>query len=353
MKKQNKQIKKIKKEISKVPFSKTTLGDEEIKAISDCIKSGWVVLGDKSQEFEEKFAEYVGAKHAVFVDSGTSALFLAVQYLIKEGKIKRSMHVPSLTFTASAEVIENSGLAVQFEDVDLKSFCMDEDLRDSIGVHLTGNKCKSNSLIYDSAHRIERNDVKDSPATWCYSFYATKNITTVQGGMIATNDERAYNWFKLARDHGLDLGTKERYTGKYKQYDVTFIGYRVKGDDLRAVIGLEQLKKLPEMTEKRNAIVKKYNEAFDLEHKGNHVYPVLVDKRDKFMDKMAEDNIQVSVHFRPLHLMTGYSKYKVSLRNTEFIGERICSLPIFPQMTIKEQDYVIEKVLKTKLLCRK
>ncbi|MFX0211665.1 MAG: DegT/DnrJ/EryC1/StrS family aminotransferase, partial [Candidatus Hodarchaeota archaeon] len=228
----------------KIPFFRTSIGEEEKKALNDVIDSGWVVLGEKSQEFEEKFAEYVGANHAVFVDSGTSALFLAVQYLIKHDLIKRSMHVPSLTFTSTAEVVENSGLAIQFEDVDLKSMCMDMEFKDSIGVHLTGNRCKSPSLIYDSAHRIEYNDVKDSKAIWCYSFYATKNLTTVTGGMIVTNDKNVNDWMRMARDHGLDLGTKERYTGKYKQYDVKFVGYRVKGDDLRAVIGLEQLKKL-------------------------------------------------------------------------------------------------------------
>ncbi|KKM92066.1 hypothetical protein LCGC14_1222230, partial [marine sediment metagenome] len=128
----------------------------------------------------------------------------------------------------------------------------------------------------------------------------------------------------------------------------------VKGDDLRAVIGLEQLKKLPEITEKRNNLVKRYNGAFDLDNKGNHIYPILVNERDKFIEKMAEDNIQVSVHFKPLHSLTGYLHCPHGkLRNTEWLGERLVSLPLFPQMTVEEQDYIIKKVLKTKLLCQR
>ncbi|MFX0211666.1 MAG: DegT/DnrJ/EryC1/StrS family aminotransferase, partial [Candidatus Hodarchaeota archaeon] len=108
--------------------------------------------------------------------------------------------------------------------------------------------------------------------------------------------------------------------------------------------------KLPEMTAKRNAIVKRYNEAFGYDRKGNHVYPIFVADRDLFMEQMSKSNIQCTVHFKPLHLMTGYYKYKVPLRNTEFIGDKIVSIPLYPQMTEKEQDYVIKNVLKTKLL---
>ena len=339
----------------KIPFYKSELGKEEIKAISDVIKSGWVVLGPKSQEFEEKFAEYVGAKYAVFVDSGTSALLLALEYKTRDGYSVLTS-TPSFTFTATAEAIINTGNIPVFVDVSLDTFCVDD--KDNSGallslpVHLTGNKAKLSAPIYDSAHRIEKNDVKGSKALWCYSFYATKNLTTVQGGMVATNDKNAYEWLKMARDHGLDMGTKERYTGKYKQYDVNFVGYRVKGDDLRAVIGLEQLKKLPEMTEKRNKIVERYNKVFGLNMTGNHLYPVLVNNRDEFMQKMIDAGIQCTIHFRPLHQMTGYKKYyhDEPLPNTEYLGELICSIPLFPSMTKKEQDYIIQAVLGSGLL---
>lgn len=332
-----------------IPFCKTDLGEEEKKAVEDCIDSGWVVLGPKSQEFEEKFAEYVGSKYAVFVDSGTSALLLALRYQ----RLKGFTHyqVPSLTFTATAEAVLHSGCSLEFVDVNPDTMCVEAPSAVTLPVHLLGNRADDGALIYDSAHRIEKDDVKDSAALWCYSFYATKNITTVQGGMVATNDPDAALWLRRARDHGLDLGTKERYTQRYRQYDVEFVGWRMKGDDMRAVIGLEQLKKLPELTEKRNAIVANYNKHLGLNRQGNHVYPVLVSDRDKFMDFMYSHDIQCTVHFRPLHTMTAYKDVGYDdLQNTEFIGNHIVSIPIYPKLTKDEQNKIINTVIKSKLM---
>lgn len=339
----------------KIPFLRTTLDEEEKQAIGEVIDSGWVVMGKKTEEFEQKFAEYVGAKYAVFVDSGTAALDLAVKFWKNEFPLVKKVSVPSLTFTSTAEVVVNNGLYPVFEDVNKDDFCIKEISKDSdfgIPVHLTGNRSSVGSLIYDSAHRIEKDDVKDSTALWCYSLYATKNITTIQGGMIATNRQDAYMYLKKARDHGLNLGTKERYQGRYKQYDVEFVGWRAKADDVKAAIGIEQLKKLPEITEKRNEIVRKYNKLFGLNRKGNHLYPILVNERQRFMDYMFDNEIQCTIHFRPLHTMTGYKDYtyEIFLPNTEYIGERIVSIPLFPQMTNEEIEYVADKVIKSGLL---
>lgn len=332
-----------------IPFTKTTLAQEEKDAVAAVIDSGWVVLGPKSQEFEEKFAEYVGAKYAVFVDSGTSALFLGCQ-LLKEkffNHLTTTFSVPSLTFAATAEAAIHTGYEVSFVDVDEHSFCADA----TINVHLLGNRSPYKAWIYDSAHRIEKNDVKDSPSIWCYSFYATKNMTTIQGGMICTNDKNHCDWLKQARDHGLNMGTKERYQGAYKQYDVEFVGWRVKGDDLRAVVGLEQLKKLPWATERRNEIVQTYNKGFGLSRAGNHVYPVMVKNQAEFVNYMYEEGIQCTVHFRPLHLMTAYKDYaREDMKNTEYIGSHIVSIPLFPQMTEDEIQYIIKTAHASNML---
>jgi len=336
----------------KIPFFKTTLGKEEIKAVERCIKSGWVVMGEKTQEFEEKFAKYVGAKYAVFVDSGTSALFLALKSLnIPEEEL---ISIPSLTFVSTAEIVVNAGYEPLFVDVDLDDLCMmDWGTEYRIPVHLTGNRCNIDAQIYDSAHRIEKNDVKNSKALWCYSFYTTKNLTTVQGGMIALNNKKIYEWLRMARDHGITKGTKERYTQITPTYEIKFNGYRVKGDDLRAVIGLEQLKKLPEMNAKRNKIVKRYNKNLNLDRKGNHLYYVLVSNREKFFKQMYKAGIQCSVHFLPLHKMPAFRRYACEfLSHTEYLGKRLVSLPLYPQMTNKEVDYVSKKVLETGLLLR-
>ena len=347
----------------KIPFYKTSLGEEEKKAISDVIDNGWVVLGPKTKEFEEMFADYVGASYAVFVDSGTSALLMGLQAIkhlnlfnFSRSNMIPTFKVPSLTFTATAEAVINSGYDIVFGDVHPLTFCLEDVDEFSLPVNLLGNLAKEGAIIYDSAHRIQKDDMKGRlNEIWCYSFYVTKNITTVQGGMVCTQSEEIYKWLIKARDHGLDLGTKERYQGKYKQYDVEFVGWRTKGDDLRAVIGIEQLKKLPELTKKRNYIVECYNRSFDLDRIGNHVYPVIVENREQFMQFMADKGIQCTVHFRPLHLMTGYKSYyhNEPLPVTEFLGQHIVSLPLFPQMTYEEINYVSNAVLESNQLVKK
>lgn len=329
-----------------IPFCKTDLGEDEINAVAHVMRSGWVVLGKKSDEFEAAFAEYVGAKHAVFLDSCTSALFLALKWRYGDGGA--IINTPALTFAATSEAIVHSGNTPRFQDVSMQDFCLEHVNDFSLPVSLTGNKAKSGALVYDSAHRIAKGDMIGETALFCYSFYATKNITTVQGGMIATNDTAAYEWLKQARDHGLDLGTKERYTQKYKQYDVSFVGWRMKGDDFRAACGIEQLKKLPALNARREEIVDRYNQAFGLKRTGNHLYPILVKHRPAFVEHLFNEGIQTAVHFRPLNTMTAYRQYPHGdLTNTTYIGERIVSLPLFPKLTDSEQDHIIKTVKET------
>ena len=169
--------------------------------------------------------------------------------------------------------------------------------------------------------------------------------------MIATNDTKAYEWLKKARDHGLDLDTQQRYQGKYMQYDIDFVGYRFKPSDLQAAVGIEQLKKLPQNNAKRDYIVDRYNEAFGLKRKGNHLYIITVKDQEKFKHFMMENDIQVVLHYRPLHTMTGWKKYApvignkpLDLPNTEWLGEHCMSLPLYPDLTDGEVDFIIEKV---------
>lgn len=340
-----------------IPFFKTTLGQEEKKSISDVIDSGWIVQGPKTQEFEEQFAAYVGSRYAVFVDSGTAALFLSLMFQRQFDSTLTYVYTPSLTFVSDPEAIIHAGLTPQFCDVDPKTFCMIDppEIKKNamfMPVHLTGNRSLVKGEIYDSAHRIELNDFrKDSAALWCYSFYATKNMSTINGGMICTDLPEADIWLRKARDHGLSKGTRERYTDKTPIYDVEFIGYRLKADDVRAAVGIEQLKKLPTMTARRNEIITRYNTNLGQDRTGNHLYPILVSDRDTFFESMRAAQIQCSIHFLPLHKMTPFKPYaQIPLPNTEYIGAHIVSLPLFPAMTDKEVDYVSQKVLDTGLM---
>lgn len=339
-----------------IPFSRTTLGVEEVGAITRVIESGWVAMGEKTQEFEEAFAKYVGAEYAVFLDSGTAALFLSLQYL-KDKVLLREIPitVPSLTFTSTAEIVIQAGFKVKFADVSREDFCLETVSPYSLPVHLTGNLAKREAIIYDSAHRIARNDLIDAgiDEMWCYSFYATKNMTTIQGGMVATNNKDASIWLKKARDHGMSKGTKERYKDGKWDYEVEFVGWREKPDDVRAAVGLEQLKKLPSMTEERNRVVSRYNEILGLQRTGNHIYPILVSERPQFMHFMQLNGTQTSVHFIPLHNMPAYKDYpRGHLTHTEYLGERLVSLPIYPQLSNNEIEYICQKVKESGLMIK-
>jgi dTDP-4-amino-4,6-dideoxygalactose transaminase len=216
--------------------------------------------------------------------------------------------------------------------------------------HFAGRKSSVKGKVIDSCHRIEKDDVIGSDAFWCYSFYATKNMSTVQGGMIALNSEEDYKWFLMARDHGTTKGTAQRYKGNNPLYDVSFVGWRVKGDDLRASIGIEQLKKLPKLTKLRNEIVSRYNDNLGLNRAGNHLYFILVNDRARFIREMFDRGVQCSIHFRPIHTLTAFKKYATKLPNTDYIAEKIVSIPMFPGMTKKEVDYVCKCIKETNLL---
>jgi len=329
-----------------IPFSKITIGKEEERAVRDVFRSGWVVLGPKTLEFEKAFAKYVGAKYAVFVDSGTSALFLA----IKAAEYKEYVTIPSLTFVSGAEVVHHAGLEIRFADVDIDTLCVDMDHLHCLPTNLAGVRAKAKGKVIDSCHRIEKNDVRGSSSLWCYSLYATKNISCVHGGMIALNDKSQYEWLLMARDHGMTKGTAQRYKGKDPTYDVLFPGWRMKGNDLMAVIGLEQLKKLPKITQRRNEIVKLYNKKLGQKRKGNHLYWIFVYSRRDFIKEMFRAGIQTSIHFRPIHTFTAYKNTKADLPITNYVEDMLVSLPMYPQMSNADVDRVCEAVLKTKRL---
>lgn len=328
----------------KVPFCRPNIGEEEIAAVRDVLLSGNLACGEKVAEFEEKFAEYVGAKYAVATNSCTAALWMALKYNgVGQGVI---VTVPSLTYTATASVPLELKAGIRFADVNKETFCLEGHFeKDTIAVHLTGvrSEAKGYYVVYDSAHRIERNDVRGSDSLWCYSFYATKNMTTGYGGMVATNRKDAYESFKLMQADG------RRRIGYFYSVDMAVGGRDM--NEIAAAIGLVQLKKLDAMNARRNEIVRRYNEHFGLARQGNHLYPILVESRPMFMTLMQAIGVQCSIHFLPLHKTPAYSKYfNQPLPNTEYLGERLVSLPLFPQMTNDEVDYVARQVKTTKLL---
>lgn len=339
------------------------IGEEEKKAVCDCIDSGWITIGKKCEEFEKDFAKYVGSEYAVSVDSGTSALFLSLMFI----KSKRGFDdgykiiVPSLTFAASASTIIHAGAEPLFCDVD-ENLCLHEntikDLKNVttyVDVQLAGNKTTwhhpARWRVVDSAHLIERGCFRGN--FMCFSFHPTKNMTTGKGGMIATNNEEAYKWLKKARLHGMH---KKEWDGGLSKtvarwgYTVEFPGWKMNMTDLQASIGIEQLKKMDYMNDQKRRCLDQYNENLSLDRKGLHLYYIFVKNREKFMQFMKDEGIQCSVHFQPLHQMPAFKKYARGLKETNWYGEHIVSLPLYVELTNKEIDYICQKVVKSKQL---
>lgn len=351
-----------------IPFCKAHLGKEEQAAVQQVIESGWLTQGAKVKEFEEAFAAYVGAKHAVAVNSCTAALFLVLRYYDEKIDIStRNVLVPSLTFTASAAVVVHNNFNIVWGEVDHELFCLHPVIVDyilktdnipiAISVHLTGNRAPTKFshpviVIEDSAHRIERNMQGDNPI--CYSFYATKNMTTGEGGMITTNNEELAAWLRMARLHGSDKDGFKRYANKGSwEYSIKFCGWKMNMTDVAAAIGIEQLKKLDGMNRERQRIVDRYNKALGLSRTGLHLYPIRVNDRPRFMEYMTEQGIHCSVHFLPLHKMPAYSRFPGNLPVTETLGAQFVSLPLYPDLTDHEVDYVVKAVQQSELLIAK
>lgn len=338
-----------------IPFNRPYLNNCEEEAVIDVLRKGWVTQGPRTIEFEKEFARWIGAPYAVAVNSCTAALFLSLVGL--KLKPKARVAVPSLTFTASAEVIVQAGYTPVFVDVNPQTYCIDEDDIDKVkvdavvSVHLTGNLSiqKANvPVIEDSAHRINRNSYRGNPT--CFSFYATKNMTTGEGGMIATHDEKLVEWLNKARRHGMSKDAWKRMSTSQWEYVIEFCGWKANTTDIQAAIGIEQLKKLDYMNELRQRIIDRYNKGFCLRRTGLHLYPIRVNDRDKFMQIMKEKGIGCSVHFLALHKMPAYRKWNTrKLPVTEELSRQFVSLPLFPGMTMEEVDYVIEEVRKTRL----
>lgn len=388
-----------------IPFFKPSIGEEEINEVVDTLKSGWLTTGPKTKKFEEEFAKKVKAKYAIAVNSCTAALHLAVEAL--KLKADESVLVPSMTFAATAEVIRYVGADPIL--VDVEEDTLHVDLKDAerrlkeakkkvvgiIPVHVAGlmvdlKEVKKFAQKYglwvveDAAHSFPSYWREDEGSEWkicgdsdsqacCFSFYANKTITTGEGGMATTNDEEIAQRIRIMSLHGISKNAYQRYTSSGSwYYEIVAPGFKYNLTDLASSIGLHQLKKAEIFRKKREEIAKRYLEAFkDLDvvdlppveknriHSWHLFYLRLkVDEmkisRNEFIEKLKERGILTSVHWMPLH-MHPYYKNKYGYRDEDLnvsyrVFKRLVSLPIYPDMTDKEIDYVIENV---RALCEK
>lgn len=371
-----------------IPYGKQTIDQDDIQAVVDVLQSDFLTTGPKIAEFEQILADYVGAKYAVAISNGTSALHAAC-FAAGIGPGDEVITTP-LTFAASANCVLYCGGTPVFADVDPKTYNIDpEDIQRKItdrtkaiiAVHLAGQPCDMDAIhsiarehglivIEDGAHALgsvyKGKKVGSMSDMTTFSFHPVKPITTGEGGMIVTDNEDFYKKMILFRSHGItrDDSMMTRNDGPwfYQQFD---LGYNYRITDIQCALGCSQMKKLDRFLALRKEIVAHYNEAFadcdniitpyqlsDTES-GWHLYIVQVkncDRRQVF-EKMREKGIGVNVHYIPVYMHPYYQEHgyeNVHCANAEEIYSHIISLPLYPGLTSEQQDYVIDTL---KSLC--
>lgn len=351
-----------------IPVLQPTFTQKIKDEVCKVLDSGWVGQGSKTFEFEKKFADYVGAKHAIGCNSGTSALDLCLKvYGIKDGELITT----AFTFVSDAIVGEWNGMDVTFADIDPDSFCLDPKsvvvtpktkaiiAVDSHGrlVNFAELRKKFKGLIVeDAAHAMYTPGAGKGGDITIWSFQAVKTLPTGDGGMITTNDDEIYKRLRTLTWLGVEKSTYDRVTDKRYtwDYDITQAeGIKAYMNDLTAVIGLGQLERLEEMTAKRRAIQCVYNNAFEdikeievpmYSHTVQY-YTMKCERRDDLSEFLASKNIATSVHFKPLSEMTYWRKaLKRDLPVTSTVWKRLLTLPCHDALTWKQAEYITDCV---------
>jgi dTDP-4-amino-4,6-dideoxygalactose transaminase len=381
-----------------IPFHIPQIDEDEIRSVVETLRSGWLTSGIKVKQFEEDFARYVGGVQAIAVNSCTAALHLALEAVgIKEGD---EVIVPTMTFTASAEVVVYLKARPVLVDCLAGTLNIDPDrieraisakTKAIIPVHFGGQPCDMDAIleiarrhnlyiIEDAAHALPAKYRGKAVGTigdiTCFSFYATKTITTGEGGMATTQNPEWASRMKMMSLHGISHDAWKRYAKEGSwYYEVVRPGFKYNLTDISAAIGLEQLKKCDVFAAARKHIAAAYHDAFadmpeiqppvcapELQHAW-HLYVIhlqlerLKISRDQFIEALKEQGIGTSVHFIPLHLHPYYRDtfgYAPNdFPNATQAYQRIISLPIYPRMTEADIGHVIEAVREVAREARK
>ncbi len=375
----------------RVPLTDVSLGAEEIDAVRAVLESGWLSMGPRTKEFEEAWARFLGVPHALAVANGTAALHLACAAL--ELGPGDEVLCPALTFVATANAILYTGARPVFVDIggpdDLNLSVADTArkvtprTRAVIAVHYTGYPCDLDGIrSLAMEHRLKIiEDAAHAPGgvyqgaggaarlgsfgeAGCFSFFANKNLTTGEGGLVATRDPEVAARVRLARSHGMTSLTWDRHRGHSLSYDVTGLGYNYRLDEMRAALGLVQLSKLPAANLRRRELTRRYRDhlrtvpglilpfAAGGEGSACHLFPVVLPPntdREACMALLAARGIQTSIHYPPVHRFSYYRGlwppgFDHNLPQTEAVAPRIITLPLFATMTEAQLDLVAAAV---------
>jgi perosamine synthetase len=375
-----------------IPFHRPYITDEEIEGVVEAVRSGWLTMGPKTVEFEQKFRDYVFVntgveperQFAVSFNSATAALHLALKAIgLRPGD---EVILPTNTFIATAEVVTYFGAIPVLCDIEEKTHNMDVSKLEPLitkktkvimPVHFAGQPCDMDEImviahangikvIEDAAHalpsRYKGKLIGTIGDITCFSFYATKTLATGEGGMATTVNDNFARTMKINRLHGISRDAWDRYTIKASwYYEVVDNGNKYNTTDINSALGLAQLRKIDWMNTRRAEIANKYDQAFqgtsivtpvvknDRETSW-HLYVIKTNNRDELIEKLKEDGIGTSVHFIPVHKHPyykrtyGYQEKNYPVANSVF--ERSLSLPIYPGLSAEEVDYIIHQTLK-------
>jgi perosamine synthetase len=362
-------------------FRPKMIKEEILRELEKIFDSGWIGLGPKTEELEQKFADYIGIRYAVGLNSCTAALHLANLVLgIKPGD---EVIVPSMTFVSTALGPLYCAATPVFADIEEDTLCIDpadvekkvtSRTKAIIPVHYGGHACRMGEImeiarthklyvIEDVAHgcggKYKNRMLGSIGVMGCFSFHAVKNLPTGDGGMITTNDEQIYNELKKLRWVGIDKGTWDRSEKKgYSwQYSIDKLGFKYHMNDITAIIGLAQLKVLDDHNLIRREYAQRYDEAFkdvgwietpvekDYAYSARHNYVVKVPMRNELNGYLCAKGISTGVHYEPIHHFKVFGNVQTDLPVTERIWPKLLTLPLYPDMTDKEFETVVSEII--------
>ena len=370
-----------------LPFSRPSITEEDVEAVSDVLRSGWITTGPKASGFEDQFKQYVGCPHAVALSSATAGMHLVLNALeIGPGD---EVITPSMTWVSTVNLIVLSGATPVFVDIDRDTLMVDpvsvqralsDQTRLIVPVHFAGASVDMDALgeiagtygvpvVEDAAHSLGtffKGRHVGGKGTSIFSFHPIKNITTGEGGMFCSDDEDLVERIRRLKFHGLGVDAYDRHArGRSPQAQVMEPGYKYNMPDMCAVLGLGQLKRVDWLNRKREALALRYlqllseiEEVLPLsvpETTTGHAWHLFIirlhtDKakmsRDEFMERLKRKNIGTGLHFRAVHQQKYYRESMPInsglLPHTEWNSDRICSLPLFPDMTFEDLDDVVK-----------
>ncbi|NBM58695.1 UDP-4-amino-4-deoxy-L-arabinose aminotransferase [Proteus sp. G2667] len=369
-----------------LPFSRPAIGDEEIKAVEDVLRSGWITTGPQNHQLEQDFCEKFGSKYAIAICSATAGMHVVLMAMgIGAGD---EVITPSQTWVSTMNIITLLGAEPVMIDVDRDTLMVSaEDVKKAITprtkaiipVHYAGAPCDLDALrkvaqdagiplIEDAAHAIGtryKNEWIGEKGTAIFSFHAIKNVTCAEGGLVVTDNDELANRVRCLKFHGLGVDAFDRQIqGRKPQAEVVEPGYKYNLSDIHAAIAVVQLRRLDEMNAKRAELVALYREKLkdsplkmlsvpEYPHlHANHLFMVRVDKntcgidRDAFMEKLKQKDIGTGLHFRAAHTQKYYrERYpSLSLPQSEWNSATLCSLPLFPDMNNEDVIRVVDAI---------